>query len=463
MKKTFTLLSVSVFTFCNAIAQQPANIQVSNATYSKIAKAPPILEEPTSPKRKCATPLLNESFENWIQKEIKKQEQFANEKKAAVVYTIPIIFHIIHTGQAIGTGYNLSLTQITSQITILNADYRKLNTDQSTYLTQPALVATASDMEISFCAAKVNPTGGALAEPGVDRILASSKGWTSPPYTASSAYLENTVKASSIWDPTKYFNVWVTEMSGGILGYAQFPTVPAGTVPITDIVGWGGSANTDGVVVDFKYLGNSAFAPYNKGRTLTHEAGHWLGLKHIWGDDGTACTGTDNVSDTPNQASENYTCPTTNGSVKTDGCTPASPGVLYQNYMDYSDDKCMVMFTAGQKARMQAVMANCTRRNSLNTSYVCSSVGIIETVSNLEIRLFPNPSNGELNVTVDLLNSEDFTISVINTLGQVVKEVNQLHSNGGTVKLDLSSNSNGVYYVTVKTKSGSKTKRFILQ
>ena len=463
MKKTITLLTVSVFTFCNTVAQQPINIQVKQSSYTKLEKAQPISEETTSPKRKCATPQLNESFENWIQKEIQKQEQFANGKKAAVVYNIPIIFHIIHTGQSVGTGYNLSLTQITSQITILNADFRKLNTDLSTYLTQPALVAVAGDMEINFCAAKVSPTGVALAEPGVNRILASSKGWTSPPYSASSSYLENTVKAGSIWDPTKYFNVWVTEMSGGVLGYAQFPTVPAGTAPITDIVGWGGSANTDGVVVDFKYLGNSTYAPYNKGRTLTHEAGHWLGLKHIWGDDGSSCSGTDNVSDTPNQAGANSTCPSTNGSVKTDGCTTASPGVLYQNYMDYSDDKCMVMFTAGQKARMQAVMANCTRRKTLNTSYVCFSVGIDETVSNLEISLFPNPSNGELNVTVDLLNSDDFNVLIVNTLGQTIKEVNQLHSNGGTIKLDLSLNANGVYFVTVKTKTSSKTKRFILQ
>jgi hypothetical protein len=454
MKKTFTLLTATIFTFCNAVAQQPVNIQVSNATHSKIEKVDPISEEPTSQKRKCATNTTkNEAFETWIQKEIEKNEQFANGKKAAVVYTIPIIFHIIHTGQTVGTGRNISLTQINSQITRLNEDYRKLNADRTTYLTQPALVAVAGDMEINFCAAKVSPTGASLAEAGVDRILASSKGWTNPPYSGmSNTYLEGTVKPASIWDPTKYFNVWVAEFNDGVLGYAQFPVLT------------GGNANTDGVVLDYKFTGVSgiANAPYNLGRTLTHEAGHWLGLFHIWGDDGGACSGTDNITDTPNQAGENYTCPAA-GSVKTDGCTAASPGVLYQNYMDYSDDKCMVMFTAGQKVRMQYVMANCIRRKTLNTSYVCSSVGINETVSNLEISLFPNPSNGELNVTVDLLNSEDFTISVINTLGQVVKEVNQLHSNGGTVKLDLSLNSNGVYYVTVKTKSGSKTKRFILQ
>lgn len=446
MKKIFTTLSLSTLVFFSSLAQNSNNQE--------------------TPIRKCGSPKVNPTYEEAFQGMLQKHQQFTNNQRVSVVYTIPIIFHVIHTGQAVGTGYNLSLTQINSQITRLNADYRKLNSDFNTYCTQSGLSSLAADCEITFCAAKVSPTGSVLAEPGVDRILASSKGWTNPPYTASSAYLENTVKAGSSWDPTKYFNVWVTEMGGGILGYAQFPTIPAGTAPVTDMVGMGGGASTDGVVVNYLNLGVSgtANAPYNLGRTLTHESGHWLGLWHIWGDDNGACTGTDYVTDTPNQGSENYTCPTTNGAVVTDGCTAASPGVLYQNYMDYSDDKCMVMFSAGQKARIQAVMANCVRRASLSTSTVCSTAtGIDENSSNAEISIFPNPTNGELNVTVDLLNTQDFTISVINTLGQTIKEIKQTQSNGGTVKIDLSSNSAGVYFVTLKSKTLSKTKRIILQ
>jgi hypothetical protein len=278
-----------------------------------------------------------------------------------------------------------------------------------------------------------------------------------------------TVKPGSSWDPTKYFNVWVLEFGGvdaGTLGYAQFPTIPSGTNPVTDMVGAGGAANTDGVVLDYHYVGNTgtalASAPYNKGRTLTHEAGHWLGLWHIWGDDGTSCTGTDYVTDTPNQADENYTCPTTNGAVSADGCA-GSTGAMYQNYMDYSDDKCMVMFTAGQKARMQAVMANCARRLSLTTSTVCSVTGIDENISNVNLDVYPNPTNGELYVDITTIDVQDFTISVINTLGQTVKEVKQIQSNGGKIKIDLSDKNTGVYFVTVKSKSGSKVKRIVLQ
>lgn len=469
MKKTFTILALSTFSIGCVFAQRSVNLPATQYMQGNPVKTELKKEETPVVQRKCGTPsAVNESFETWIDNEIKKREQFANAKTAAVVYTIPIIFHIIHTGQAVGSGRNLSLAQINSQITRLNEDYRKLNADRTTYLTQPALSALHADCEINFCAAKVSPTGAVLTEPGVERILASSKGWTSPPYSGMSpSYLEGTVKPTSIWDPTKYFNVWVAEFNDGVLGYAQFPVAPSSTTgTIGDLSSMPNSATTDGVVLDYKYTGlsGSAGGPYNLGRTLTHEAGHWLGLYHIWGDDFGSCSGTDRVTDTPNQAGENYTCPTTAGSVKTDACTASSPGVLYQNYMDYSDDKCMVMFTAGQKARLQAVMANCVRRNSLASSTACTAPSsIYENSSIVDLSIFPNPTNGEINVTVDLLNNEDFTVSVTNTLGQIVKEVKQLHSNGATVKVDLVGNANGIYFVTVKTKTGSRTKRVVLQ
>jgi hypothetical protein len=452
MKKIFTTLTLSTLVFFGAVAQNTSSPEV--------------------PVRKCGSPKVNPTYEEAFQQMVQKHQQFANGKKAAVIYNIPVIFHILHSGVAVNTtgatsGRNLNAAQINSQLAVLNADYRKLNTDFSTYVTQSAFSSVAADVEINFCAAKVSPTGTVLAEPGIDRISVSSKGWNALPYSMS--YIESTVKPGSSWDPTKYFNIWVLEFGGadaGTLGYAQFPTIPSGTNPVTDMVGAGGAANTDGVVLDYHYVGNTgtalASAPYNKGRTLTHEAGHWLGLWHIWGDDGSSCSGTDYVTDTPNQADENYTCPTTNGAVSADACA-GSTGAMYQNYMDYSDDKCMVMFTAGQKARMQAVMANCARRLSLTTSTVCSTVGIEENLSNVNMEVYPNPTNGELNIDITTLEVQDFTISVINTLGQTVKEVKHMQSNGGKIKIDLSDKNTGVYFVTVKSASGSKVKRIVLQ
>ncbi len=470
MRKTFTTISLTIGILASFAQNNNSKLQKKTNNFTlenQISK----IEESEPVKRKCGTPALNSSYEEAFQAMMQKNEQFANGKKSAVVYNIPIIFHIIHTGQAVGTSAtvptrNLNAAFINSQIAALNADYRKLNTDFTTYVTQSTFIANSSDIQINFCAAKVSPTGATLAEPGIDRVLASSKSLTGT--TWSMSYIESNVKPATSWDPTKYYNVFVLEFGGadaGTLGYAQFPTVTSsGTPTIGDLAGFGGAANTDGVALDWHYTGLNNDGTYNKGRTLTHETGHWLGLYHIWGDDGSACSGSDNVADTPNQGGENYTCPSTNGAVVTDACSSTSPGVNYQNYMDYSDDKCMVMFTAGQKARMQAVMASCARRTSLNTSTVCTIPNSIdENNSNVEMSLFPNPTNGELNITIDLLNAQDFTISVINTLGQTVKEVKQTQSNGGTIKIDLSSNSAGVYFVTLKSKTISKTKRIILQ
>ncbi len=451
MNKLFTPFSLSVLICFGAMAQ---NTGLQNL-----------------PADRCGSPKVNEAYEAAFQKMLEKDQQFANGKKTSVVYNIPVIFHILHSGVSVNstsatTGRNLNAVQINSQITILNEDFRKLNSNFATTVTQSAFVSAAADCEINFCAAKVDPTGAVLTEPGIERINVSSKGWSALPYAMS--YIESTVKPNSSWDPTKYLNIWILEFGGadlGTLGYAQFPTLPNSTLtPVSDMYGAGGAANTDGVVFDYKYVGNTgtATSPYNKGRTATHEIGHWLGLWHINGD--VSC-GNDYCADTPAQSSLTGGCPSTTGGTSSAGCSasPNPPGKMYQNYMDYSDDRCMSMFTNNQKARIQAVMANCVRRNSLTTSTVCSVAGVEENVSNIEVAVYPNPTNGELFVDVNLLGTQDFTISVINTLGQTVKEVKQLQSNGGKIKIDLSDKNTGIYFVTVKSKSGSKVKRVVLQ
>lgn len=157
------------------------------------------------------------------------------------------------------------------------------------------------------------------------------------------------------WPRDQYLNLWVCDLSGGLLGYAQFP---------------GGAAATDGVVCDYQYFGTiGSSAPFNKGRTATHEVGHWLNLYHIWGDDGTACTGSDLVADTPNQADENYGCPV----FPAVSCSNGPNGDMFMNYMDYTDDACMNMFTAGQKAREQALFATGGARVALLSSLGCQA------------------------------------------------------------------------------------------
>lgn len=266
-----------------------------------------------------------------------------NPKGTRAVITIPVVIHIVYKT----TAENITDAQALSQIDVLNKDFRKLNADASSV---PAVWSgLAADFEINFCMAQRTPTGAATT--GIERRSTTVTSFGTN--NGMKSYAQGGLDA---WDATKYLNLWCCNIGGGILGYAQFP---------------GGAASTDGVVIDYRYFGLSAAssAPYNKGRTGTHEVGHWLNLRHIWGDDGTACTGSDQVTDTPNQAGENYGVPTF---PKTDACTSASPGVMFMNYMDYTDDLGMYMFTAGQKARAQALFATGGSRVGLVTSNGCT-------------------------------------------------------------------------------------------
>jgi hypothetical protein len=268
----------------------------------------------------------------------------SNHKRAVV--TIPVVFHVVYNT----TIQNVSDAQIQSQLTVLNADFRKLNADASSV--PSAFAGLAADCEIQFCLAQQDPTG--LATTGIIR-----KSTTSTSFSTNDAVKYAAQGGSTIWDRNKYLNIWVCNLSGGVLGYAQFP---------------GGAAATDGVVITYTGFGTmgSAVNPFNKGRTATHEVGHWLNLFHIWGDDGTACTGSDLVGDTPNQADENYGCPT----FPQVSCSNGTNGDMFMNYMDYTNDACMYMFTTGQKTRVSALFAAGGSRVSLATSTGCNAPSV---------------------------------------------------------------------------------------
>ncbi|MFZ4783923.1 MAG: fibronectin type III domain-containing protein [Flavobacteriales bacterium] len=259
--------------------------------------------------------------------------------------TIPVVVHIVWNTAT----ENISDAQIQSQIDVLNADFRKLNADASSV--PSAFSGLASDANIEFCLATIDPSGNPTT--GVTRTQTSTTAFGTNDQVKSS-----TTGGVNAWDRNSYLNIWVCDISGGILGYAQFP---------------GGGASTDGVVIDYQYFGTigTATAPFNKGRTATHEVGHWLNLYHIWGDDGTGCTGSDSVSDTPNAAGPNYGCP----SFPNVTCSNGPNGDMFMNYMDYTDDACMYMFSTGQVSRMQALFATGGARVSLLSSQGCGTAG----------------------------------------------------------------------------------------
>ncbi|GAB4500282.1 MAG: hypothetical protein OHK0019_38430 [Saprospiraceae bacterium] len=294
-----------------------------------------------------ARQLLEDPFMKQRMEDIERQtEQFikAGGAQDRAVVTIPVVVHVVYYNAT----QNISDSRILSQIQVLNDDFRRLNADAAN--TPSAFQGVAADCEINFCLATQDPNGNATT--GIQRRQTTVNGFS----TNDNVKFFSTGGLDA-WDRNKYLNIWVCNLSGGLLGYAQFP---------------GGPASTDGVVCDYAYFGTTgATPPFDKGRTTTHEVGHWLNCYHIWGDDGTSCSGTDQVSDTPNQADENYGCPT----FPTVSCSNGPNGDMFMNYMDYTDDACMNLFTIGQKNRMQALFAAGGARAALANSTGCQPPG----------------------------------------------------------------------------------------
>lgn len=243
------------------------------------------------------------------------------------VVHIPVVVHVVWNTPT----QNISEAQIESQIAVLNQDFRSQNVDVSNV--PSAWSDLVGDARIEFSLATQDPNGN------------PSNGITRTPTSAASFTHDDGVKSSSTggrdaWPTDQYLNIWVCNLADGLLGYAQFP---------------GGPAATDGVVITYDAFGTTGTAapPFDKGRTTTHEVGHWLDLYHIWGDDGTGCFGTDYVDDTPNQGGPNYGDPT----FPTISCGNEPNGDMFMNFMDYVNDGSMAMFTKGQIVRIDSCLA----------------------------------------------------------------------------------------------------------
>lgn len=301
-------------------------------------------------KRRGLIPSDDRVFEDWLKSKMTTLRASSSKRLKGPPYKIPVVVHVIHKGEAVGTGSNIPEAQILSQIAVLNEDFRRLNPDAVN--TPSQFLPVAGSLDIEFVLAKRDPEG--LPTNGIVRVQGSKDGWV-----LADQY---ELKAQSYWPAEDYLNLWVCDMVDNLVGYGQYPE---SNLPGID----NSSTNrlTDGVAVWYRAFGSlddgnfDLSSNFNKGRTLTHELGHFLGLRHIWGDDSGACTGTDYVEDTPNQATSSSGCPTH----PRNSCGTVN---MFQNFMDYTQDACMNLFTKNQMDRVTTVLENSPRRASLLNS-----------------------------------------------------------------------------------------------
>ncbi|MEY2829679.1 MAG: hypothetical protein RIQ33_1537 [Bacteroidota bacterium] len=437
---------------------------------------------------RCSTPTPPTQWDIIFNQMVEATEQNqSNDRTKFNNYIIPVIFHVLYDSQAIGTFPNLDQFQINSQIKVLNDDYAGVGYNSSKYVNyngHPPFYDYAkannlpypdtggvviANTHIKFILATVDVNGNILPEAGIDRVSYSQKGWAKPTTfttkTTFQNYINTIIKPNTIWDATKYLNVWLTDCSSaiGLLGFATFPN-GSGLSGLSGV----GTATTDGCWVWTRACGDTGIvsASYNKGRTLTHESGHYLGLRHVWGD---ATCATDYCNDIPQSKQANYanaTYPFNMGTCPTGSYNNLLNGEMFMNFMDYSDDVAMWMFTNDQLTRMLTALANSPYRNNLTNS--ANSMpqtpnGIALPIQQTEFNIYPNPTfNNRINISVANSNSNGYEIVISNLVGQQVftKKINEFDYN--SINITLPSLNKGIYFVALINNASQKIVKKLL-
>jgi len=338
-----------------------------------------------------------------------------------VTRLIPVVVHIIwHEPYQ-----NLCDDVIRSQIDVLNEDFARLNSD--TVNTPVPFRELGEDSGIRFVLANRDPDGNVTT--GIIRSYADSA-----TFDFGNEMKFEATGGQDQWDPERYLNIWVCNMGNSVLGYSTLP----------------GAANPgeDGLVIATRAFGRKSYDPsgkYNLGRTTTHEVGHWLDLFHIWGDD-NGCSPDDQVDDTPRQDSPTYHCP----SYPQLSCSNGPEGNMFMNYMDYSDDRCMNIFSKGQIQRMQAALDTLRPTILVSNGYVPDS-----TINPLSpkgsITVVPNPFETSFDIVLRLSKVSVVKIDVLDLAGKILYRKEFPECFCQTFHIDMSAFSRGVYLARIES------------
>ncbi|MGZ8554265.1 MAG: M43 family zinc metalloprotease [Chitinophagaceae bacterium] len=369
-----------------------------------------------------------EGIENFIQRKLTSvQSGVAGKPHVGSVIKIPVVVHILYNKSQ----ENISDEKVFSQIKILNESFRRLHADTAN--TPEWFKSIAADCGIEFQLAISDPQRRATT--GITRKYTPVTRWGSDDQMKFSART-----GRDAWDPENYLNIWVCNLAN-VAGYSSFP---------------GGPSEKDGIVVAYNLFGKNIKAGYELGKTAVHEIGHWLGLRHIWGD---SYCGDDWVDDTPKQGNFTPGCP----SGVRPSCSSGPKGDMYMNYMDLTYDACTNLFTEGQKERMRGFFDPGGARSAIRSSYALLPPQINEipppeeTPLWLQPLLYPNPATSELilDLSYDIrwLGQQ---IRITNTLGQ---NVMQVQINSKVVKMDIEKLKPGLYFLVTKKDDGTTIKQ----
>lgn len=378
--RNFTLFILTVFLSLPAWAQRQCGTEI--AVQEQIKENPSLQ-------------VLRDKIEARNRSKISAIKLTRAEAKTTATYntvTIPVVVHIVLQNPSAVTD-----AQVQSQIDVLNRDYAALNTDTSIL---PSVWKTlVGDAKIQFCLAQRTPSGEVTS--GIERVTTTKSSFSIT--SAAKAVKFASSSGADQWDGTKYLNIWVCHLESGYLGVATFPGLYAD--------------NQQGVVIDYTGFGTTgtAASPYNKGRTATHEIGHYFNLRHIWGDE-DACAADDGIDDTPKQAKATYGCPAW---PQVDQCATSNPGYMFENYMDYSDDACLVLFTTEQVDVIRATLTD--DRASLLTSDGCTPLNLKTLDAEVESVITPynQQCDASITPTVILKNFGLTTLTKVNINYQV--------------------------------------------